>query len=132
MNPIRVVVVDDDPLFAESLALTLAVDPRIALAGIAYDGLDAIHLCRRRRPDVCLMDLHMPGLDGIEATQRIRASLPAVRVVMLTSDDAVSAVADSVDAGAVRFLLKGTSLDDLRDAVVAVAFQQQALPMQAA
>lgn len=132
MDPVRVIVVDDDPLFAEALALTLAVDQRIAVAGIARDGLDALQLCRSRRPDVVLMDLHMPGMDGLETTRRIRSSFPSVRVVMLTSDDDVSAMESSVQAGAVRFLVKGASLDDVRDVVVTVPFQPIALPMRAA
>jgi DNA-binding NarL/FixJ family response regulator len=132
VDPVRVVVVDDDPLFAEALALTLAVDQRIAVAGIAHDGLDALQLCRSKRPDVVLMDLHMPGLDGLETTRRLRATLPSIRVVMLTSDDAVSAVEHSVEAGAVRFLVKGASLDDVRDVVVTVAVQTLAAPMRAA
>lgn len=132
MDPVRVIVVDDDPLFAEALALTLAVDQRIAVAGIAHDGLDALQLCRSRRPDVVLMDLHMPGMDGLETTRRIRSSFPSVRVVMLTSDDDVSAMESSVQAGAVRFLVKGASLDDVRDVVVTVPFQPIALPMRAA
>jgi len=132
MDAVRVVVVDDDPLFAESLALTLAVDPRIAVAGIAHDGLEALQLCRRRRPDVVLMDLHMPGLDGLETTRRLRDSLAGTHVVMLTSDDALEAMESSVAAGAVRFLVKGASLDDLRDVIVSVSFQRTWLPMRAA
>lgn len=133
MDPVRVIVVDDDPLFAEALALTLAIDSRIAVAGIAHDGVDALQLCRSRRPDVVLMDLHMPGLDGIEVTRRIRATLPAIRVVMLTSDDDVGAIERSVEAGAVRFLVKASSsLEDVRDVVVDVSFQAIALPMRAA
>jgi DNA-binding NarL/FixJ family response regulator len=132
MDPVRVVVVDDDPLFAEALALTLAVDPRIAVAGIAHDGLEALQLCRRHKPDVVLMDLHMPGLDGLETTRRIRDTLPGIQVVMLTSDDDVAAMDTSIRAGATRFLVKGASLDEVRDVVVSVSFRAIALPMRAA
>jgi len=132
MDPVRVVVVDDDPLFAEALGLTLAIDSRIAVAGIAHDGLEALQLCRRRRPDVVLMDLHMPGLDGLETTRRIRETFPGIQVVMLTSDDDVAAMETSIDAGATRFLVKGASLDEVRDVVVSVSFRVSALPMRAA
>jgi DNA-binding NarL/FixJ family response regulator len=130
MEAVRVVVVDDDPLFADCLALTLATDTRIAVAGIAHDGLEALRLCRGRRPDVVLMDLHMPGLDGLETTRRLRETTPWVRVVMLTADD--SAFLDSLEAGAVRFLHKGASLEQVRDAVVDVASAAPALPVPAA
>lgn len=128
MTPVRVVVVDDDPLFAEGLALTLAIDPRIAVSGIAHDGLEALQLCRRKRPNVVLMDIHMPGLDGIETTRQIRDVLSGIRVVMLTSDDDAAARESSADAGAVRFLIKGASLDEVRDVVVTVSAEDAALP----
>ena len=132
MDPVRVVVVDDDPLFAEALSLTLAIDHRIVVAGIAYDGLEALQLCRSRRPDVVLMDLHMPGLDGIETTRRLRVTMPTTQVVMLTSDDAVEAEDSSFDAGAVHFLVKGASLDEVRDVVVSTGFRRAPAAMRAA
>ena len=132
MTPVRVVVVDDDPLYAEGLALTLAIDPRIAVAGIAHDGLEALQLCRRKRPNVVLMDVHMPGLDGIETTRRIHDVLSGIRVVMLTSDDDPTARESSAGAGAARFLVKGASLEEVRDVVVSVSAQDTALPMPAA
>lgn len=82
---IRVVLVDDHPLIRDGLSQLFDQTPDIALVGYAADGTAAVAMCRRTRPDVVLMDLRMPGIDGIEATRRIVADQPGTRVLLLTS-----------------------------------------------
>src|SRR5512132_3457608 len=83
--PIRVLVVDDHALFAEALMLTLGIDDRIEVVGSASSGVEAVSLAEALRPDVVLMDVHMPSMDGIEATRRVRNVSPGSRVVMVTA-----------------------------------------------
>src|SRR5262249_38250452 len=97
-----------------------AVDD-IAVVGEVEDGIAAVELAATMRPDVLLLDIRMPRLDGIEAARRIAQVAPATRVVLLTTFDAPDLVAEGVQAGVVGFLLKDSSADELRAAVRAVA-----------
>jgi DNA-binding NarL/FixJ family response regulator len=120
VRSIRVLIVDDHALFAEALMLTLGIDARIDVVGHASNGREALTLARTLRPDVVLMDLHMPGMDGIEATKALLRVLPAVRVVMVTAADAPRLRQRAREAGAVRYVTKDTSACDLLDAVIEV------------
>ena len=102
----RVLLVDDDRLFAESVAVTLGRDGRIDVVGIARDGAEAIELAHELGPDLVLMDIAMPGLDGITATRAIRERSPATQVVMLTASTGRSDEEASGEAGAIGYLSK--------------------------
>jgi DNA-binding NarL/FixJ family response regulator len=120
-EPIRILLADDHEGFRSSLAALLATQPGLAVVGEAASGEDAIARALALQPDVILMDLNMPGLDGIAATRRIVDSSPHIGILVLTmaSDDA--AVFDAVRAGARGYLLKGADRAELTRAVRAVA-----------
>lgn len=117
----RVLLVDDDRLFAESLAARLGPDERLDVVGIAGSGHEAIALAADLGPDLVLMDIAMPGLDGIAATRRILEDTPDTRVVMLTASTGRSDEEVSHEAGAVGYLRK-SELDSPRvaDALLAL------------
>ncbi|TML20681.1 MAG: response regulator transcription factor [Actinobacteria bacterium] len=119
--PVRVLIVDDHALFAEALMLTLGIDERIDVVGHAAAGAEAVTLTRTLRPDVVLMDLHMPGMDGIQATKAVRRVSPRVRVVMVTASASPQCRQWAREAGAVRYVTKDTPARDLLDTVVEVA-----------
>jgi len=116
---VRVLIVDDQALFREALATLLEVQPEIEVVGEAADGEQAVRLCAELRPDVALMDLRMPVLDGIAATTRLRAEQPGVRVLALTTFDDDEDVFAALRAGAVGYLLKDVSSTRLVEALVA-------------
>jgi DNA-binding NarL/FixJ family response regulator len=121
---IRLVVADDQDVVRAGFAALLATQPDFEVAGTAADGAAAVRLCGAARPDVVLMDVRMPVLDGIEATRRITAGAPAdggPRVVMLTTFDLDEYVYDALAAGASGFLLKDMAAERLFDAVRVVA-----------
>lgn len=118
---IRVVIADDQELVREGLAVLLGAQPGIEVVGRAADGLAAVRLAGRERPDVVLMDVRMPGCDGIEATRRITAAEAAVKVIVLTTFDLDEYVYAALRAGASGFLLKETSARALGEAVRVVA-----------
>lgn len=120
---IRVVVADDQSLVRSGFRALLERSEEIDVVGEAADGAEAVRLARAERPDVVLMDVRMPELDGIEATRRISADddLADVRVVMLTTFELDEYVFDALHAGASGFLLKDVEPSDLRDAVRIVA-----------
>ncbi len=118
---IRILLADDHRLFAEALRVLLANDPRLEVVGIAFDGEEAVELAASLSPDVVLMDLAMPGLDGIEATRLICEDGTATRVLILTGSDSAFDSARARDAGASGFLQKGRSAADLVDAIVEVS-----------
>jgi DNA-binding NarL/FixJ family response regulator len=115
--PIRVVIADDHRLFAETLGLTLEADPRLEVVGYARDGREAVKLAISLEPDVVLMDLDMPLVDGIEATSAICRSLPA-RVAILTASPLPEEALRARAAGAEAYLTKGCSAQEVVEAVL--------------
>ena len=116
----RVLVVDDHALFAEALMLTLGIDDRIEVVGSAASGFEAVSLAEALRPDVVLMDVHMPSMDGIEATRRVRNVSPGSRVVMVTAARSPEVAYHALAAGAERCLTKDTPAVSLIDAILDV------------
>jgi DNA-binding NarL/FixJ family response regulator len=124
---VRVLLADDQALFREALGVLLGMSPDLAVVGEAADGQQALALVAELRPDVVLMDLRMPVLDGVAATRRIRAEYPATRVIALTTfgdDDDVFA---ALRAGAVGYLLKDVSSEVLFEAVRAAVRDESVL-----
>ncbi len=117
MSTVRVLLVDDQPLFREALGVLLGARDGVEVVGEAGDGADALRQVRALSPDVVLMDLRMPVLDGIAATRRLREEHPGVRVLALTTFDGDEEVFAALRAGAVGYLLKDTSGDRLAEAV---------------
>lgn len=118
---VRVLLVDDQPLLLQGFAMILSVEEDLEVVGQVTDGARAVEAVLRLRPDVVLMDVQMPVLDGIEATRQIVAAHPDVRVLMLTTFDRDDYLFEALEAGASGFLLKNSDPDDLVDAVRAVA-----------
>ena len=118
---IRVVVADDHAVVRHGLAQLLSTFPGIELVGDATDGEAAVALCAERQPDVVLMDLEMPILDGIEATRRIKSEHPDVAVVVLTLFSDRDRILQALDAGAAGYLLKDVEPEALAKAIEAAA-----------
>jgi DNA-binding NarL/FixJ family response regulator len=118
---IRVLLVDDDALMRAGLRSVLAADGAIEVVAEAADGTDAVHRARRHAPDVVLMDIRMPGLDGIAATERLLGEIPAPRVLILTTFQDDDYIFGALRAGASGFLLKRTRPEELIAAVHTVA-----------
>ena len=118
---IRVLVCDDQEVVAQGLEAILSTAREIEVVGLAYNGLQALELSERMHPDVVLMDLKMPEMNGIEATAQIRARYPEVKVLVLTTYDADEWVLDAVRAGASGYLLKDTPRADLIKAIEGTA-----------
>jgi DNA-binding NarL/FixJ family response regulator len=121
---VRIVVVDDQEVVRAGFGMLLASQPDFCVVGDAADGAEAIGVCREQQPDVVLMDVRMPVMDGIEATRRITAEAGAgdrPRTIMLTTLDLDEHVYDALSAGASGFLLKAVTADRLFDAIRVVA-----------
>jgi DNA-binding NarL/FixJ family response regulator len=129
---IRIALADDQRLVREGLRLILEAAPDMIVVGMAADGLEAEALAAATRPDVMLLDIRMPRRDGIETTRRILQVSPTTRVVLLTTYDMPDMVVEGVQAGAVGFLLKDSSAEELCTAVRAVARGQVLLQGQSA
>jgi DNA-binding NarL/FixJ family response regulator len=118
---IRVLICDDQHVVCEGLRAILSTSPRIEVVGLARGGAEAIECVASARPDVVLMDLKMPGMNGVQATREIRARFPAVRVLVLTTYDADEWVFDAIRAGAAGYLLKDSPTDALVAAIEGTA-----------
>jgi DNA-binding NarL/FixJ family response regulator len=118
---IKVLIADDEKLMRSGLRAILTAEPDIEVAGEASDGLEAIASAERLRPDVVLMDVRMPNLDGLAATERLLARVEGVRVVMLTTFDLDEYVYEALRAGASGFVLKDAPADQLLTAIRVVA-----------
>ncbi|MET7402665.1 response regulator transcription factor [Dactylosporangium sp. NPDC005572] len=118
---IRVVIADDHQVVRTGFAAMLHTQPDLTVVGDAATGAEAVEVCRRERPDVVLMDIRMPGLDGIEATRQLTSGADWARIIMLTTFDLDEYVYDALVAGASGFLLKDLTADDLIAAVRVVA-----------
>jgi DNA-binding NarL/FixJ family response regulator len=129
---IRVLVVDDHAVVRTGLTQLLGTFDGVELVGAAANGEEAVALCAERRPDVVLMDLEMPVLDGIEATSRIHSEHPEVAVVVLTSFSDRDRILRALDAGAVGYLLKDAEPEELARAVDAAARGESPLDPRAA
>jgi len=116
-DPIKVLVVDDHWVVRQGLRMFLDQESTITVVGEASDGREAIDLARQLRPDVVLMDILMPHVDGIEAIKRIKAEMPRVEVIALTSVLQGRSVADAIQAGAIGYLIKDTRGDELVRAI---------------
>ena len=129
---IRVMLVDDHTMVRRGLATFLKVFDDLELAGEAASGEAAIQLCAQVRPDVVLMDMVMPGMDGVTATQAIRRQFPGVQVIALTSFKDKSLVEEALQAGAIGYLLKNVSADELAKAIRAAYAGRPTLAPEAA
>jgi DNA-binding NarL/FixJ family response regulator len=120
-RPIRVLIADEQPLFARSLESLLSYEDRLVVVGQARDGGEAVELAASLTPDVVLMDISMPVMDGFEATRRIRASGSPAKVIVLTGSDSRGDVTRARDAGAAGYVAKARIASDLVDAILAAA-----------
>ena len=130
--PIRILIVDDHAVVRQGLKMFLGLDPELEIIGEAVDGKQALHMARELTPDVILMDLLMPVMDGIQATAAVRAELPDTEVIALTSVLEDSSVVGAIRAGAIGYLLKDTQSDELIRAIKAAADGQVQLSPRAA
>jgi len=121
---VRVVVVDDHPLFRRGIGALIRDAPEAELAGEGASGEEAVALCAELQPDVVVMDVHMPGMGGVEATRQILRARPQTAIVMLTMMDEDESVFAALRAGARGYVLKGSQPAEILRAVVAVASGQ--------
>ena len=117
MNKIRVLLADDQDIIRTGLTIILNHQADLEVIGQAADGLEAVELAKSLQPDVILMDIKMPRLNGIQATRQIVAALPKTQIIILTTYDTDDWVFDGIRAGAIGYLLKDTSGDNLAEAV---------------
>ena len=130
-GPIRVIAVDDHEVVRGGIRYALLDCDDIELVGEAYSGEDALRLCEQVRPDVALVDLMMPGMDGVETTRAIRERFPQVQILVLTSFHDKNIVPRAMQAGAIGYLLKGVSNQDLVKAIRAAHAGQSTLTKEA-
>lgn len=127
-DPIRVLVVDDHEMFSEALALLFSRQPTIELIACARDAEEGIEIAGRERPQVVLMDLDLPGMDGIEATKRVRIICPEAKVVILTAIHSTAVIASALAAGACGYVPKTRAVDELLDLIRRAAAGEIVMP----
>jgi len=127
MTPVRVLAADDQRVVREGLAMLLGLLPDVEVVGTAADGEEVLALAAELKPDVILMDLRMPRMDGVEATRRLRERDPAVKVVVLTTYADDRSVLDALRAGALGYLTKDAGAAEIQQALHRVAGGQAAL-----
>ncbi len=120
-TPLRVLIVEDDPMMQLGLEQSLSAHPQITIVGQAEDGYMGVEAAKTCNPDIVVMDIGLPRLDGIAATQQIKAALPNVRVVMLTSHTTEQEIIASLSSGADAYCIKGASVDRLLQAIAVAA-----------
>jgi DNA-binding NarL/FixJ family response regulator len=118
---IRVLICDDQWIVCEGLEAILSADSEIEVVAVAHDGAEALTLIPETSPDVALLDLKMPGMDGVQTTREIRRRFPAIQVLVLTTYGADEWVFEAIRAGAAGYLLKGTPRESLIEAVKGTA-----------
>jgi DNA-binding NarL/FixJ family response regulator len=114
---IRVAIIDDQPLFTDGLGRIVGAQPDMEVVGIAHDGESGVKMCQELRPDVILMDINMPVMDGVTATSKVRDLLPGAKVLILTVHADDVHVFRGIKAGATGYLLKDCTPDDLSRAI---------------
>ena len=119
-SKVRILLVDDHPIVLSGLRNSLSSHPQLKIVGEASDGTEAIHKARETNPDVVLMDITLPGLNGIEATRALRKEIPTAKVLALTMHDNREYILEIIRAGAKGYVLKDTSPSELIQAIVAV------------
>ncbi|MGH2353507.1 MAG: response regulator [Chloroflexota bacterium] len=120
-KPVQILVADDHHLVIEGVRAVLSTDPRLQVVGEARTGQEAVGCAQRLRPDVVLMDVRMPGMDGIAATRRLKQAVPGASVIMLTMEENPHFLLEAVKAGASGFVLKDVAGPDLIQAIRTVA-----------
>jgi DNA-binding NarL/FixJ family response regulator len=131
-KPIRVLIADDHPLLRSGIAAVLTSDPHFTVVAEAEDGHAAVEQFELHRPDITLMDLQMPGLNGVEATQAIRQINPRALIIILTTFNGDVQVTRSLRAGASGYILKNLARTDLCDYLISIHAGQRLLPPQVA
>jgi len=129
---IRIAVIDDHAVVRTGIVQLLSADPEFEVVGTADDGAAGVELCLRQRPDVAVMDLSMPGMDGTEATRRIAEQAPGVQILVLTSFLERDRVMHALNAGAIGYLLKDAEPDELLRAIRSAARGESPLDPRAA
>jgi two-component system response regulator DesR len=117
VDPIRLLIADDQALVRGALGALLELESDLTVIGMASGGAEAVQFAGELRPDVCLMDIQMPGMDGVEATRRIRETSPATRVLVVTTFARPGYLRAALDAGASGFIVKDTPAEQLAEAV---------------
>ena len=118
---IKVILADDHQVLRESLAAVLEKDPGLTVIGQSRNGREVINLCKRIKPDVVVMDIHMPEVNGVEATRQILIDQPGIKVIILSMYASKEHIYQAFQAGARGYLLKETSVEELIDAIKAVS-----------